>query len=198
MAIVVHYGYMPEFWEEHVDEKVDVKMKDNLSMVIESPRSVHEEEIMNLQMSLQNQIDQTQTLKAREKTLMDEIESLNFVTISENGRNERLTKQVNVLTTQVSVLQAKLDRHEETNNEDKSTIVKVLEEKLNLKESEMYKLIGNVAQLNSKIVTIEKANEQLLDQISRKAQEIFEAKESLETLKISEETKMLERDDCCA
>ena len=64
------------------------------SQLIESQREVHEKEIQDLNLKLQNQINKSHVLKARDKSLMDEVAMLKATISKNNDQNQYLTNQV--------------------------------------------------------------------------------------------------------
>jgi len=174
------------------------------SKLIESQRLVHEKEIQSLNLKLQNQIDKNHSMKAREKSLANEVESLTAASKINFKKTETLSNRLE------EVLKEKMNR--ETNTASEKNIVKttaasdlkviesikafdlkVMEDRVKLKDSELCSSLRNIAQLNTTISNIERDNKNLKVQLFRLSQENLDLKQSQDTLKSSVETKMLEK-----
>merc|ERR1719154_748938 len=71
--------------------------------------------------------------------------------------------------------------------------LKVMEDRLKLKDSELCSSLRNIAQLNATISNVDRDNKNLSEQLSRISQENLVLKQSQDSFKSTVETKMLER-----
>merc|ERR1719154_420533 len=71
--------------------------------------------------------------------------------------------------------------------------LKVMEDRLKLKDSELCNSLRNIAQLNATISNVDRNNKNLREQLSRISQENLVLRQSQDSFKSTVEKKMLER-----
>jgi len=193
--------------EKESDKKISAQL-------IESQKSVHEKEMQDLNLMLQTQINRSQSLKLREKSLVEEVKILNArcanvwkkdeLIKSLTSKVEDLTTQCESLTSRVATLAKQvISPKVETSDEggsfklNNSADLKYVLENLDEKESEIYRLHEKIASLDRKARNLDDEVEDLKDQLFRKSKENLDLQHCFEKYKevsrdnIGEKDKML-------
>jgi len=160
--------------------------KNTSTMLIESQRNVHEKEIQDLNMKLQNQINRSQDLKLK---VLNEVETFKAFTKKKNDQIESLKNQVNILQVKITESSENFDN----NNPD----LNVCKEKLEEKNSEIYLLHEKIARLDSKVKLkhdLEKRVDHFKDLLFKQCKENLDIKHSLDIFKESSKETISERD----
>jgi len=181
----------------------DLEMK-KMAQLVESQRLVHGKEIQDLNQKLQNQINKSQSLRNREKTLMEEIKLLEANICKKKETVQSLIKQTNMLAGEVEQMKSRpsTDMHDEKDFEIFRLHKKIAT--LDMKARDFEK---NVDELNITLVkkceeneaaelNFDKYKEQSEQMISEKENKILCLKKELETTKADVYTVVDEMERC--
>merc|ERR1719318_2216839 len=190
--------------EKESDKKISAQL-------IESQKSVHEKEMQDLNLKLQTQIHRSQSLKLREKSLVEEVKILNSrcaligkkdeLIKSLTSKVESLTTQCESLTSRVASLakqvvnpKVEMSDKAESSKSNKSADLKFVLENLDEKDSEIYRLHEKIAALDKKAKKLDMEVEDLKDELFSKSKESLDLQHCFENYKEVSQDNIAEKD----
>ena len=161
------------------------------AQLIESQRIVHEKELQDLNKKLQNQINRSQVLKTKEKTFLEEIESLGAEHFKKSDMVQSLSTQVDLLKSEIKELKLKISEQSVKSSKDN---LRVVLENIDVKEAEIYRLHEKIASLDTMVKALGKNTNELKDELVKKSKEKVNLEQQLFKSRELSEEKILEKD----